>query len=215
LIALIPARKNSKRFPGKNRSAFNGKSLLELTYSCAVASGVISEVYISSDDDKLLQEAEKLGIFVPFKRESELAQDDTSTWRVVLDFLNRTGYVGDICILQLTSPKRLPGDIKNLHNIFSQPGCDFALTVKGVDGEENGPLAWLCSCTNRITATRNCDAMTAVIPNGSAYMLHSSSVGLHAFSNLAEVGAYLMPGDRSIDIDYEHQLIEAQSREDS
>jgi len=105
LIAVIPARRGSKRFPGKNRATYNEKSFLELALTSAVQSGVISEVFLSSDDEVIIEQAKELGITVPFKRASELSHDDTSTWSVVMDLVQQTGYVGDLCLLQLTSPR--------------------------------------------------------------------------------------------------------------
>jgi len=210
LIALIPARRDSKRFPGKNRSSFNGKSLLELAVKAASESGVVDEVYISSNDNLLLADAEALGIKIPFVREESLAQDDTSSWEVVLDFITKTKYRGDICLLQLTSPRREASDIYNLSNIYKKENSNPALTVVEKPREEYLGKDFLCECTNTISEYRHCENSIEVAPNGGAYMLKSDSVSLYTFKVLSGLSAFLVPTERSIDIDFKHQLESAE-----
>jgi len=206
VIALIPARQNSRRFPGKNRASFNGKTLLETTYRCAKSSGVFSEIFISTDDDVLLESSRKLDITVPFKREDALAQDHTGSWEVVLDFLKRTRYVGGLCLLQLTSPRRSAEDIAQLHTLYAEHTNCSALTVRErVLGDES-QSAWLCACSPKLTSYSHCEASVSVVPNGGAYMLHSSSVSTQSFHELAGCIAVLMPPLRSVDIDFKSQL---------
>jgi|TARA_B110000483_G_C18131257_1_gene517717 CMP-N-acetylneuraminic acid synthetase len=209
LIAVIPARKNSRRFPGKNRATYNGKSFLELALASAVQSGVISEVFLSSDDEMVIDQAKELGITVPFKRASELSQDDTSTWSVVIDLVQQTGYVGDLCLLQLTSPKRLPIDVQGLFEVYSTSKSEVALTVRESSSTTTKVQYWLCPCSPEISHVRHCRSSVRVVPNGSAYMLRTESLVADPFSSLLNVGAHLMPADRSLDIDYEYQLVQA------
>jgi len=206
LIALIPARRDSKRFPGKNRSSFNGTSLLELTMRTAMESGVIDEVYISSNDNLLLQDAETLGIKVPFVRDEELAQDETSSWDVVIDFVTRTGYRGDICLLQLTSPRREASDIKNLSQIYRKKNSNQALTVVEKPVSEKSGTNFFCECTNQILSFQHCGSSVEVAPNGGVYIVKSDLVSLDSFRDLSGSHAYLVPIDRSLDIDFKHQL---------
>ena len=209
MIAVIPARRGSKRFPGKNRATYNEKSFLELALTSAVQSGVISEVFLSSDDEVIIEQAKELGITVPFKRASELSHDDTSTWSVVMDLVQQTGYVGDLCLLQLTSPKRLPIDVKALYEVYSTSKSDFALTVKESPFTTAGPQHWLCSCSPKIAHVQHCRTSVRVVPNGAAYMLNTDRLAVDSFSDLSQVGAHLMPEQRSLDIDFEHQLTSA------
>jgi len=206
MIGLIPARKNSKRFPGKNHALFNGKTLLETTYQSAKLSEVFSEIFISTDDDVLLESSLKLGITVPFKREDDLAQDHTGSWEVVLDFLKRTRYVGGLCLLQLTSPRRSAEDIAQLHALYAEHTNCLALTVKERVLEDESQSAWLCDCSPKLTSDSHCEASVRVVPNGGAYMLHSSSVSTRSFHELAGCIAVLMPPLRSLDIDFKSQL---------
>ena len=53
-IALIPARGNSKSIPRKNLIDFNGKPLIFWTIDAAIKSKNIDEVYVSSEDDEIL-----------------------------------------------------------------------------------------------------------------------------------------------------------------
>jgi len=210
LIALIPARRDSKRFPGKNRSSFNGTSLLELTLKAAMESGVVEEVYISSNDNLLLQDAETLGIKVPFVRDESLAQDETSSWEVVIDFVKRTRYRGDICLLQLTSPRREANDIKNLTEIYRKENSYHELTVVEKPTIEKLGTNFFCECTNQIYSFQHCASSVEVCPNGGVYIVKSDLVSLDSFRSLSGSHAFLVPIERSIDIDFKHQLESAE-----
>jgi CMP-N,N'-diacetyllegionaminic acid synthase len=210
MIGLIPARRNSKRFPGKNRATFKGLSLLEIAYNSAISSGVIDEVYISTDDPVLINDSIHLGIKAPFMRDQELAQDTTSSWEVVMDFINRTNYIGDLCLLQLTSPMRTANDIKDLKNLYISQDATPALTVQVQLAINDFPQNWCCGCTNLISNKQHCPSSVRVAPNGAAYMIHSSSVSLNSFSTLTGSSALLMPKERSLDIDFQYQLESAE-----
>lgn len=206
MIALIPARRDSKRFPGKNRAKFNGVSFLELAFRAAKDSGVIERVYISTNDESLIQEATSLGIEVPFIRSELLSGDDISSWAVVQDFINRTDFRGDICLLQLTSPRRNSSDIIRLSEIYLRESPTQALTVVEAEAENTQTKIWYCDCQNRLGDTRHCDDSVTVSPNGSAYMLSSNDVSMDSFKGLEGSHGYLMPKVRSVDIDFKSQL---------
>ena len=82
-IAIIPARGGSKRIPGKNIKSFCGKPMLAYSIESALASGVIDEVVVSTDDEAIARVAREYGAQVPFMRPVELADDHTGTSPVV------------------------------------------------------------------------------------------------------------------------------------
>jgi N-acylneuraminate cytidylyltransferase len=217
LIALIPARQNSKRFPGKNRATFNGVSLLEITFKAAKESNVIDEIFISTDDELLAESARSLGINAPFLRDKSLSTDTTSSWEVVMDFIDKTSYSGDICLLQLTSPRRHSSDIVELRKIFRRHGSSPALTLATSNMTSSNHPNWHCNCTHEVRETKHCESAVQVVPNGAAYMIDSSSVSMNSFITLNGCHGFVMPPDRSVDIDFKSQLIDAEvkARNDS
>ncbi|WP_031425667.1 3-deoxy-manno-octulosonate cytidylyltransferase [Flavimarina sp. Hel_I_48] len=52
-IAMIPARYEASRFPGKLMQDLCGKPVIVRTYEAAVATGLFEEVYIVTDSDKI------------------------------------------------------------------------------------------------------------------------------------------------------------------
>lgn len=76
IIAIIPARGGSKRLPGKNIFPLNGKPLMQYTIEACKASRFINDVYVSSEDDTILEVATSLGV-LPLKRPESLADDHT------------------------------------------------------------------------------------------------------------------------------------------
>jgi len=56
IIAMIPARYEASRFPGKLMKDLGGKSVIIRTYENAVATGLFSEVYVVTDSDIIFNE---------------------------------------------------------------------------------------------------------------------------------------------------------------
>ena len=81
-IAVIPARKNSKSLPNKNRFLFN------YTAEFLQNNKLFSKVYINSDDLYLKDLGKKFG-FNFFKRKKQLARDTTCIKDVFVDMNNK------------------------------------------------------------------------------------------------------------------------------
>lgn len=74
IIALIMGRKNSKGFPKKNLFPVRGKPLASYCMQAAKKCADIDEIYLSTDDPKLMKLAKDKGIFI-IERPPELCTD--------------------------------------------------------------------------------------------------------------------------------------------
>lgn len=83
VCGLIVARGGSKGIPRKNIVPLCGRPLLLYTVDAALSAKTLDRVIISTDDDEIAAVAQDAGVEVPFKRPAELAQDDTTHFRVI------------------------------------------------------------------------------------------------------------------------------------
>ena len=141
VIAIIPARGGSKGIPGKNIKLLGGKPLLQYTREAAKQSSRLDKVILSSEDPEIIEIAKKLGLEVPFTRPEELARDETPSIEVIkhaLDFFREKGEEFDaVCLLQPTTPFRLPGLIDSCIKKFSSNNYDSLISVREVPAEFN------------------------------------------------------------------------------
>ncbi len=61
IIAMIPARYEATRFPGKLLKDLNGKTVIRRTYEAAESTGLFDEVYVVTDSDKIFDEVVNFG----------------------------------------------------------------------------------------------------------------------------------------------------------
>lgn len=61
IFAFIPSRYASTRFPGKPLAMIAGKPMIQHTYGCAAKCPDISEVYVVTDDERILKCVEDFG----------------------------------------------------------------------------------------------------------------------------------------------------------
>ena len=61
IVAIIPARGGSLGIKEKNLQKVNGRSLTEIAISAAKKSSNVDQTYVSSDSEKILDIAKKLG----------------------------------------------------------------------------------------------------------------------------------------------------------
>ena len=106
---IIPARGGSKGIFKKNIINFCGKPLLAWTIEQCINSDKISNVWVSSDDDDILNIAKKFGAKT-IKRPKSISGDKAtseSAWEHAIDYLNDNGVSVDIVLgPQVTSPLR-------------------------------------------------------------------------------------------------------------
>lgn len=76
IIAMIPARYEASRFPGKLMQDLNGKTVITRTYEAAVRTGLFDEVYVVTDSQKIFDEIINAGgQVIRSKKEHECGSD--------------------------------------------------------------------------------------------------------------------------------------------
>ena len=141
ILGLIVARGGSRGVPGKNIKKLGGRPLLNYTIESALAANFLTEVALSSDDDMIIETAKKLGISVPFKRPSNLAEDDTSSLAVIQHalrfYIDKGKNFDAVCLLQPTTPFRADGLIDQAITKFKSSNFDSLISVREIPSEYN------------------------------------------------------------------------------
>ena len=75
VVAIIPAKGNSKRISGKNYKKFDGKPIIAYTIEKLKKSGIFDRIIVSTDSKKIASISKRAGAEVPFKRSKFLAND--------------------------------------------------------------------------------------------------------------------------------------------
>ena len=145
VLAIIPARGNSKGIPLKNIQKLNGVSLLERTIKTAKKSKKISRIILSTDNDEIAKIGKNSKIEVPFMRPKKFAKNNSSSLDVIyhaLEFLKTTeNYEPDIIlILQVTSPLRLVSSIDKSIKLLQTSNVTSVLGVSPI--KQNPSIAF-------------------------------------------------------------------------
>ncbi|HEG8135260.1 TPA: acylneuraminate cytidylyltransferase family protein, partial [Campylobacter jejuni] len=117
VIAVIPARSGSKGIKNKNLVLLNNQPLIYYTIKAALNSKCISKVLVSSDSEEILSYAKSQNVDI-LKRPIELAQDDTTSDKVLLHALEFYKDYEDVIFLQPTSPLRTNIHIDEAFKIY-------------------------------------------------------------------------------------------------
>jgi len=142
ILALIPARSNSKSIHRKNIREFAGYPLIAYSITAALQSKRVSRVIVSTDDEKIADISREFGAETPFSRPKELARDDTIDFPVFEHALlwlekNEKYKPGIIVQLRPTSPVIPVGLIDNaIEVLINHPKAD---SIRGVVTSEQNP----------------------------------------------------------------------------
>ncbi len=82
-LCVIPARGGSKRIPRKNIADFCGKPMISYAIEAAKNAELFEHIVVSTEDEEIAEVAQRFGAETPFRRELELADDNTPTAPVV------------------------------------------------------------------------------------------------------------------------------------
>ncbi len=83
IIAIIPARDNSKRIKNKNLLKINSKPILEINYNNLKKTKIFDKIILSSESNRIQKLSKKIGFDLVINRPKNLSKDDTSTASVI------------------------------------------------------------------------------------------------------------------------------------
>ncbi len=210
VLAVIPARGGSKGVPGKNIRALAGRPLIAWTIAAAKHAPELDRVIISSDDADIIETAKAWGGKAPFTRPAELARDDTPGIAPVLHALDALPETYDyVVLLQPTSPLRTGADISAALKICID---EHAPACVSVSAPHHAPW-WMFSLSDSrrllplfpkdALPTRRQDMPEVYALNGAVYVAEVEWLRESKSFLTPETAAYVMPPERSLDIDTE------------
>jgi len=205
-FALIPARGGSKGIPRKNIKMIAGKPLIVWTIEAALRSSLLSAVVVSTDDLEIAEVARQAGAQVPFMRPAELAQDQTPGLDPVLHALDQLPQYDSVLLLQPTSPLRTTEDIDGCLNLVSQKKAPsvVSLTEAGIHPywtyRQNADQT-MTRFVDAAPIARRQDLPSVFALNGAMYFADANWLRGSGSLVGAETLAYVMPKERSVDLD--------------
>lgn len=222
ILGVITARGGSKGIPGKNIKMLGDKPLIAYTIESAKKSKLITHLIVSTDDEKIADVAKKYGADVPFMRPKELAQDTTSHLPVIqhaIKFMEeKSGIVFDyVVIFQPTSPFRTAEDIDGTIQKLIDTGADSAVSLVEFDKSMHpmkakkleGNKVW-AYCMEEVEGIRRQDIPTAYRRSGAVYAMKRDLLLKDNRLYGDFVVGYVVPKERSIDIDEPFDWIKAE-----
>lgn len=138
IVAIIPARGGSKRFPGKNLYPLNGQPLLSYPINIAKKVKQIDRIIVSTDDKKIAAAAKKYGAEVPFLRPHELAEDNSPVAEAIIYTLKKLEqekgfFVDYVVLLQATNPLVRAKDVERAIKLAIAKKADSVVAITSVD----------------------------------------------------------------------------------
>ncbi len=219
ILAVIPARGGSKGVNRKNIREIHGKPLIAYSLKAAFdARDVLYKTIVSTDDPEIAAIAKKWGGEVPFLRPGDLAGDQTPMVPVLKHAISEMEHrdqvtIDYVLLLQPTAIFRTGEDIRKSIHLMKEGGCDSVISVvqvlsthpilmKKIVGGELVPF-----CVNEKEGTRRQDYQPpAYMRNGAIYLSRRANIMENDSIWGRTIRPYVMPEERSINIDSEIDL---------
>lgn len=209
ILYVIPARGGSKGVPEKNIKLLGNKPLIHYSIEVARAVANDEDICVSTDNIKIKEIVEKVGLHVPFLRPPELALDNSGTYEVLLHAVNYYAAQGKqydlLVLLQPTSPFRKVENVKTAIDSWDE-NIDMVVSVKETKAnpyyllfEENANGFLINSKEGKFINRQDCPVVYEY--NGAIYVININTLlnkNLNAFSKKKK---YVMDEESSLDID--------------
>ena len=215
VLAFIPARGGSKRVHRKNAIPLAGKPLLVWTVNAAAQAGLFARIVVSSDDTEIIDIARASGAEIDV-RPASLGTDSASNVDVLSEYLERDDHHLDfdvVCMLPPTSPLRSAADIKGAITLWKQAPEEFVVGVTrydyppefAADLDATGGLH-LRKPEVYKQPSQSKALPSAVHPNRAIYCGSVRRFREERTFYAPPMRGFLMPPERSLNIDYPHQF---------
>jgi CMP-N,N'-diacetyllegionaminic acid synthase len=213
ILGIIPARAGSKGVPNKNISPVGGKPLIAWTIEAALHSAVLDRIVLTTESEAIASIGRNYGAETPFMRPPALSEDTVAG---IEPIIHAVGWLGEhesyspdyVMVLQPTSPLRSAVDIQSAVVELSSKKADGIVSVclahqhpywmKSIS--ESGLLSDFT--TGIPPHSRRQDLPQLYALNGAIYVTRRELLMTHRRIDSGEVYAYIMPMERSLDIDW-------------
>jgi len=218
-LAIIPARCGSKGLPGKNILPLIGKPLIAWSINASLKSKFVTSTIVSSDCDEILNVAKEFGA-TPLKRPKELAQDSSPSEPLIshaIEHFEREGEFFDyLILLQPTSPLRDASDIDSAIKKLLANNADALISVyepshspfKAFTTNSEGYLQGIVD--NETPFMRRQDLPSVYLTNGAIYIIKTEEFKKTRRLFASKTLPYIMPKEKSVDIDTPDDLKSAE-----
>ena len=131
ILALIPARYDSTRFPGKPLASIHGKPMIQRVYEQCCK--VFDNCYVATDDQRIYDKCIEIGAQVIMT--SKQHKSGTDRCREALDKIKGDWDV--VINIQGDEPFIATEQLKQIIELFNDPNTDIATLVKPFTEQEN------------------------------------------------------------------------------
>ena len=218
-IAIIPARGGSKGIPGKNILKICGKHLIDYSIESAIDSNKISDVWVSRDDEKILEVARKSQEVRLHHRKSTISQDNSSvvdTIKALLEEYSNANYPDFIVLLQPTSPIREAKQIDEAISLLeANPEMLSLISVCPMDDVHPARMYWKENLSiepilEKYEQTRRQEIPLAYYRNGSIYIVRTKAFLENNSLMVKPSIGYEMPESMLLNIDTPRDVLIAE-----
>lgn len=219
VLGVITARGGSAGVPRKNVRVVGGRPLIAWSILAAQSSARLTRTVVSTDDDEIASVAKAHGADVPFVRPAELATATAASVDVAVHALDHAEAAAQaafdaVMILQPTSPLRTGADIDACVDLLAHSGADSVMSMvqladfslKKLKVLKDGRILPLLPAEAEGPLSRRRDEEAPVYRRNCAVYLTRTSVLRRRDLFGDESRAYVMPAERSVDINSEHDL---------
>ena len=212
VLAVVPARGGSKGLPRKNILDLAGRPLIAWTLAAAQQSRLIDRCVVSTDDEEIAAVARAHGGDVPFMRPAELSTDTAETASALIHAIEQLPGYDILVTLQPTSPLRIAEDIDQALREMRHHNAPACVSV--VEPAKSPYWSYHINNDNhleplmhsRYSTMRRQDLPAAYVLNGAVYATRIDWLLKHQSGISESTVPYVMPIERSIDIDTELDL---------
>lgn len=219
VLGMIPAKGGSQRLARKNVLPLAGKPLLQWAVEAALESKVLDRLIVSTEDGEIAALARGLGAETPFLRPPELARDPFGVVDVALHALRTLRERGEeystLVVLLPTCPLRTAEDISGAFRMYTEQDAAFLMSISACDHTPFTALRFEAGKLNpyfpEYMGRKPGQLPPAYRCNGAIHVLDVEAFEREKSYYAQPLTGYLMPPERSVDIDTAEALALAEA----
>ena len=212
ILITIAARQGSKGIPSKNLIKINGESLIERAINLAKNTELSNFIVVSTDSDDIKKIALKNGVDCWFKRPDNLSRDNVPKVEVINHALIKAERhfnkkFDTVIDLDVTAPLTTVDDVIGALNLYENNNHEFVTT--GCESRKNPYFNMIEVKKNKLKLVN--ESNNPIPSRQKAPEIYDLNAAVYVYSRnfLIEKkkmfsenqGLYIMPQDRSCDID--------------